>query len=564
MKKLFSILLFLLVTLTFSFSVSAEEIKSFGTDIKINQDGTIDVKESIVYDFGSLYRHGIFRNIPYIKVNESGKKYLLEFKDFSVKDENGASHQFKITKENNQTKLKIGDPDRTITGVKHYVIEYKVSGALTYFSDHDELYWNSTGSDWEVPINFARTTIQLPETVTEDSLKMICYTGGTGSTNQSCSYFVKEGSIVFDTENPLSYNEGLTVVLGFPKGIVAVLEPKVYVPFWETPFGRVLAFVLITLLIVAAIIWYVISPFYIIYKWIKEGRDPKGTVGQTRAWFDPPKSIKTNRLLTPSEVGTLGDETVDLKDISAAIIDLARRGYMRIEEREKKDFYLVKTVPKTKLEHALLPFEQRLMDKFFKSGKGELRLKTAKLYDEVEAVKKELYEGVVQEGLFPKNPQSIRTVYYVISFLALFTGNLFLAFVALVFGRAMPKKTVDGVNAKNMAFSLKNFLSSQERQFKFQADRQLMFEKLLPYAVAFGVEKIWAKRFENLDLKQPDWYSGYRSGHFNTYIFVSSMNSSLNSFSKAATPSRSSTGHSSGFSGGFSGGGGGGGGGGSW
>lgn len=564
MKKLFSILFFLLVALTFVFSVSAEEIQSFGTDIKINQDGTISVKESIVYDFGSLYRHGIFRNIPYLKVNEDGKKYLLEFNDFSVKDENGVLYQYKITKEDNQINLKIGDPDRTITGVKHYIVEYNVAGALTYFSDHDELYWNSTGSDWEVPINFARTTIRLPESVNEDSLKLTCYTGGTGSTNQSCSYFVKEGDIVFDTESPLSYNEGITVVLGFPKGIVAVLESKVYVPFWETPFGRVLGFILITILVIAAIVWYVISPFYIIYKWFKEGRDPKGVVGQTRAWFDPPKSIKTNRSLTPSEVGTLGDETVDLKDISAAIIDLARRGYMKIEEREKKDFYLVKTVLGKRTEHALLPFEQTLLNKFFKGGKQELRLKNAKLFDEVEAVKKDLYEGVVTEGLFPKNPQSIRTVYYVISFLALFTGNLFLAFVAFVFGRAMPRKTVDGVNAKNMAFSLKSFLSSQERQLKFQADRQLMFEKLLPYAIAFGVEKIWAKRFESLNLKQPNWYSGYRSGQFNTYIFVSSMNSSLNSFSKAATPSRSSTGHSSGFSGGFSGGGGGGGGGGSW
>jgi uncharacterized membrane protein len=564
MKKLFYNLLFSVLILASAFSVSAEEIDSFTADIKINGDGTINVKESITYDFGSLYRHGIFREIPFIKVNVVGKKYRMEFSDFAVKDEGGIPYQYKVTREGDEISIKIGDPDRTITGVKRYIIDYKVSGALTYFSDHDELYWNSTGNGWDIPINSARTTITLPEAVGEDKLKMTCYTGPVGSTNQSCTYLIKDGLVVFDTENPLLYNEGISVVLGFPKGTVAVLEPKVYVPFWETPFGRILGFILMVVLVVAAIAWYIIAPFYIIYKWFKEGRDPKGTVGQTTAWFDPPKSIKTSRALTPAEVGTLGDETVDLKDISAAIIDLARRGFLKIEERAKKDFYLLRTTPQTKAEHALLPFEQVLLDKFFKGGKQELRLKTAKLYDEVEAVKTELYEGVVTEGLFPKNPQSIRTVYYVISFLALFTGNIFLAFVAFVFGRAMPRKTVDGVNAKNISFSLKNFLSSQERQLKFQADKQLMFEKLLPYAVAFGVEKIWAKRFENLNLKQPDWYSGYENGHFNSYIFVSSMNSSLNSFSKAATPSRSSTGHSSGFSGGFSGGGGGGGGGGSW
>ena len=92
-----------------------------------------------------------------------------------------------------------------------------------------------------------------------------------------------------------------------------------------------------------------------------------------------------------------------------------------------------------------------------------------------------------------------------------------------------------------------------------------MFEKLLPYAVAFGVEKIWANRFKDIQLRQPEWYSGYgSSSRFNSVYFTNSLNSSFSSVRSAATPVSSSTGHSSGFSGGSSGGGGGGGGGGSW
>jgi len=108
---------------------------------------------------------------------------------------------------------------------------------------------------------------------------------------------------------------------------------------------------------------------------------------------------------------------------------------------------------------------------------------------------------------------------------------------------------------------LKNFLVSQERQLEFQADRKMMFEKLLPYAIAFGVEKIWASRFKDLKLNS-EWFQSSSSNVLTAYALTNSLHSSFaRSFQSAATPVSSSTGHSSGFSGGSSGGGGGGGGG---
>jgi uncharacterized membrane protein len=92
----------------------------------------------------------------------------------------------------------------------------------------------------------------------------------------------------------------------------------------------------------------------------------------------------------------------------------------------------------------------------------------------------------------------------------------------------------------------------------------MFFEKLLPFAVAFGVEKVWAKRFETISMTQPDWYVGTNSGTFNSIVFTNSLHSSVGVINKAATPTTSSSGFSSGFSGGSVGGGGGGGGGGSW
>ncbi|MFA6081441.1 MAG: DUF2207 domain-containing protein [Patescibacteria group bacterium] len=542
-------------------NITGEHIKSFQSEITINKDGTIDVKETIIYDFSTLDKHGIYRDIPFIKTNQDGKKFELKLENVSVTDENGRSYKFvKSWIDEKILRLKIGDANRLITGIHNYIISYKVSGALTYYSDHDELYWNVTGNDWNVPIAFSRALITMPEQIGKEKINLKCFTGGYGSTQSDCRADNVEGMQVFGTNNYLMANSGLSVVISFPKNIVAVLEPKVFISFWETWIGKLISWLLGLLVLT----WYVFLPFYIIYRWIRYGRDPSTSSGQVQAWFDPPKTQDGKRFLTPGEVGTLGDETVDMKDISATVVDLARRGYLIIEEKKKGEFYLLKG-KKFNSKEELLPFEKRLLSGVFNTGDDIVKIKGKDLSETVSEVKNNLYEQVVEDKLFDKNPQTTRTIYYVIAGFALFTGNFFLAIVAFLFGRVMPRKTIFGVEAKNVSFSLKNFLSSQKRQLEFQADRQMMFERLLPFAVAFGVEKIWAKRFESLNITQPSWYHGYSNANFNSYLFVNSLNSSFKTFSTAATPTRSSSGFSSGFSGGgFSGGGGGGGGGGSW
>lgn len=537
--------------------IVGEHIKSFKSDILINKDGRIDVKETIVYDFGQLQKHGIYRDIPFIRTNQDGKKYKLEFNNFAVQDENGKGYRFTTSSIDEKIiRLKIGDPDRLISGIYNYIITYTVEGALTYFSDHDELYWNITGNEWTVPIVQASALIRLPEVLESSNVKLACYTGYVGDNLTLCNKDYELGQIKISNQENLSSSQGLTIVVGFPKNIVAVLEAKEFVSFWDTWMGTVV----ILLLALLGLFWYVGLPFYIIYKWFKYGRDPKSTIGVTTAWFDPPKTHDGKRFLTPGEVGTLGDETVDMKDISATIVDLARRGYLIIDERKKGDYYLVK---KKNIDNSLLKYEKSIITEFFGSKK-EIRIKDQELSAEVAQIKNEMYEQVVEDKLFDKNPQTTRTKYYVLAGIALFTSNFFLAIVAFLFGRAMPRKTVFGTGAKNISSSLKNFLSSQKRQLEFQADKQMMFERLLPFAVAFGVEKIWAKRFEDLNIVRPNWYHSYSSTNFNSYLLVNSLNSSFRSINTAATPTSSSTGHSSGFSGGFSGGGGGGGGGGSW
>ena len=242
--------------------ITGEHIESFDSNIIINKDGTIDVKETIVYDFDNLQKHGIYREIPFIKTNQDGKKYRLEINNISVVDENGSNYQYQILKENNNIRLKIGDPNRTITGEHSYLISYKVSGALTYFSDHDELYWNVTGNEWTVPIANTTASVVWPQEIKKEDIKSICYTGVFGSKESFCQVVLPSlndrAKMVITSNGSLGNGEGLTIVVSFPKNIVAVLEPKEFDSFWGTFAGKLV----MGLIGLIGLIWYVFLPFY--------------------------------------------------------------------------------------------------------------------------------------------------------------------------------------------------------------------------------------------------------------------------------------------------------------
>lgn len=562
MYKKLRILLTLLFFFCFSFSkeilatsqidIVGEKIRNFDSKIVINKDGTIDVTEKIEYDFAGLSKHGIYRKIPYLKINQDNKKYLLKLKNFSVKDEIGKSYHFSKSDIDQTINLKIGDADKLITGIHTYIISYRVAGALTYFSDHDELYWNVTGNDWTIPIVSFTSEVQLGSLT-----QAKCYTGGIGSQEQKCTASIEGDKALIKTTDSLYPSQGLTLAVTFPKGLVAILEPKEYVSFWNTILGKLVSF----MIGLVVLFWYLFLPLYIPIRWYFAGRDPKpiGT-GEVSAWYDPPKN-KTNRSLTPGETGTLIDEKADIREVSATIIDLARRGYLKIVEKTKKEFSLIKV---KSANSQLIPFEKEFINDIFGSSE-EFSLKNNKMYATAKAVKDKLYEQLEKDGSFPNNPNTVRTLYYTLAGFALFTGNIFLTVVAFIFAGVMPKKTLFGAQQLAVAKSLKKFISTQERQLNFQAKEQYFFEKLLPYAVAFGVEKVWINRFKDIKLAQPEWYEGKYNSSFNSAIFASSLASSLSKMSSSAmTPTRSSSGFSSGYSGGFSGGGGGGGGGGSW
>jgi len=537
-----------------------EHIASYVSNIDIRTDGKIEISEWIEYDFGTNARHGIFRTIPTDKVNEKGEPLRMNLENVEVVDEKDTKYKFSTSQEGENFVIKIGDADKTISGVHTYRIRYTVSGAMSYFSDVDELYWNSIGTKWEVPIENVLVKIKIPSEVNQSNLQYTCFFGAKGSMdNRICTIDVTSDQVAFAAQN-LNPHEGLTTVVRFPMGVIKVLEPQPVVNFFDTFVGQItLAGILF--LVVG---WYIIYPLYLPLRWWLQGRDPKhqGT-GVSTAWFEGPK-LKSGRILTPVETGAVIDEKIQTREFVALIVQLAQKGYFKIVEKKKNDFELHKI--KDLVEgHDLQKFEKTFLDTVF-SKKRVVRIKdeSTLFANLVPTLEFQIYTQLVEDGLFPKNPEKVRKIYLTITMIATATFNILLILSASIFGRIMPRKTLDGVHASNVAKSLKNFLSSQERQLEFQANKQMMFEKLLPYAAGFGVEKIWAKRFEDINITQPDWYEGQNINSFTAMNLSNSLRNSFSSTFRSATTTTSSSGFSSGFSGGSVGGGGGGGGGGSW
>lgn len=562
----------LLIIFFFSFVPQAfaesEHILSFDSDIIISRDATVRVVETITYDFGGSPAHGIFRTIPVVYSNADGKRYQAEFTLSAVTDEAGAGYPFSAVPDGDNKSIKIGDPAKTITGEHTYVISYLMKGPVQYYADHDELYWNVTGNDWDVPIDtvHAQVTVEgLGDAGGE--LKGVCYEGEIGSVNQQCSIENAKSSVSFRTES-LGAGEGVTIAVSFPKGIVDTYQMQEVTAFGLSLLQQILLGIAIFLL-------YLVLPIAAIIWWYRNGRDPKIDPTIVRG-FDPPKT-KNRRAMTPMEVGALVDESIDPRDISAEIVNLAIKKYIHIKEHDRKFLGFVKGDIEFMRGEAfsadpalakLTAHERAIVKALNLDTAASVLVKDLKktFPEKLEKLQDDVYTSMVSEGVFPENPKKRRNICIALGFVGLFTGNVLLSIVLFVLSKNIGRRTQFGAEAKRYGMGLKEFLGSQERQLTFQEEKYFLFEKLLPYAIVFGVATVWAKRFEGMTKYRPDWYESAGHDTFTPALLVNNLNHNLSSIqqSYSMTSSTSSSGFSSGFGGGSSGGGFSGGGGGSW
>ena len=565
----FSVLfLFIVSPIFYSKAEYLESNRSYLTDIFVNKDGTISVMETIVHDFGTNERHGIYRNIDNIKINEEGNRYLLGVILNSVVNEFGLPYAQTSSVGSSSFDIKIGDANKLLSGLKTYVINYAVSGALTYYTDHDELYWNMTGDRWEYPINSFSGKVTLPASISSDQLKAECFDGPSDSTTKNCTVKIV-GNVVSVTENKeINPSNGITLVISFPKGHVAVLEPTFITanPSFEGP-----SWVFTTLFSLAFIFWVIILPIKILTNVVKEKKELKQNARIVAAWFEAP-SFDDGTKFSPAQTGFIYSKSATDKELTATIIDLAMRGYLRIKN-DGKNKYSFQRLKDFSNDTSLKAFEKTVLGGIFNTVSafvpGEKEITVAQLgknisfTNAVTNFKKQVESSLTETLMFKDKPSAVAIKNAVLGVLGIITVNLPLAILSLFFGSKSARRTDKGIEKYSEAASLRNFLVSQDEQLDFQAKNQMFFEKLLPFATAFGVEDIWSKRFEGMQFHEVGWYSGDFSNAVAFTSFSHTLRSSVKASSSYSTTT-SSSGFHSGFSGGHSGGGGGGGGGGSW
>ncbi len=547
-------------------------IEKFESEVVVAPNGSIDVTENITVHFIGGPWHGLYREIPVEYVTPQGFNYTLFLTVKSITDSDGRKLKFDASRERHYRKLKIYIPNAD-DSIQTISIEYIVSDALRFFEDHDELYWNVTGDEWDVPIQSASARIVLPEGTT--NIRANSFTGSYRSTANNAGVEIVGNGVEVHTRDPLRYHEGLTVAVAFDKGFVH--EP--------TAFDNAVLFLRgnwpLGLPLVAFGIMF--------YLWWTRGRDPR--LRPIAAQYEPPDQ------LTPGEAGTLIDNSADMRDITATIVDLAVRGYMVIEEHQKdrmlglvhdKDYNFI--LKKDRSEWAKLkPHEQVLLNGFFTAGTVDETISMSSLenhfYKNLPDIKSRIFESLVTHGYYRRRPDSVRASYVgigvVVGFLCIWGGNAvgsslgmaFLTFtiagvltggVICAFGWFMPAHTEQGARAMEGVLGFEDFLNHVESdRFNRMIKTPEMFEKFLPFAMALGVEKNWSKAFQGILTQPPDWYRGSYGPAFYPMVFANDLNyMSTRASSVLASAPRSSGGSGFGGGGGFSGGGFGGGGGG--
>jgi len=302
---------------------AAERILSFDADITVRPDASLVVTETIrVRAEGDRIKRGIYRDFPTRYKDRAGNRYSVEFSVLQVQRD-GSPEPYHSERRSNGVRVYIGDANRLVTPGEHeYLLRYRTSRQIGFFQDYDELYWNVTGNGWEFPIEKASARIRLPAEVAWQQLRTAVYTGAQGSTEaKASSDIVDARTVEFATTAALGPHQGLTVALGWPKGLVA--EPGgAQKARWFLADNR--AVLVLSLGFLAALAWY-------LWAWNLRGRDPRKGIIIPR--FEPPTG------LSPAGCRYVLDMSLDRRCFTAAVVSLGVKGYLRIDE-DDGDFTL--------------------------------------------------------------------------------------------------------------------------------------------------------------------------------------------------------------------------------
>ncbi len=553
-----SIALCLIAAASAALGQDGERILEYVIDVNVNAGGALEVAEQItVRAEGNQIRRGIFRDFPTRYRDRYGNNVVVGF-DVQGVERDGVAEPWFTEGRPNGVRINTGSDDLLprLPAEYRYTLRYRTTRQIGFFADHDELYFNAIGTGWNFAIERASVEVRLPEPVPSERMEAEGYTGPQGAQGSDYAASVAGPGVArWELTAPLSPHEGLTIVLSFPKGVVA--EP--------TPTERMGWLLADNRGVLAALAGFALLLVYVVRRWRQVGRDPQR--GVVIARYEPPQGR------SPAELRYLKRRRYDMRCFTTDLLTAAVDGGVHIE---REDRFLLGDrwqIQRTAGGGAgRFPSVTALIERLFPNGADVLEL-TQEERNAPDGSKPSARQILEHSGctaatssatwavsLRPSPSASRRPSSRSRSLAAaplIVAVVILMVLVVALFAYLVEAPTPEGRKLLDEIEGLKLYLSVAERDElasmqgpgappPLDAER---YEALLPYAVALDVEDAWTQKFTAAvgaaaaaaATARMAWYHGAHPGDLGG--LVKAVGSGLSSsIASASTPPGSSSG----------------------
>lgn len=525
-KLLVTTALYTVLSILIAQAASAEVLKSFQSDIRLQSDSSIVVKETFTYDPEFAPPRGIYRVFPLKNQTVSGGSPRCEVKVISLTDQDGNPIQYSEARLGDTLSVRLGRPKgASQDGPVTYVLQYSAWHTFRFLSGSSEFVWNVTGNQWPFIIENAIANVWF---VDKDSNKkptgVEAFVESPESTRNATQLW--NTSAVTLSATHITPGESLDLLISFPDGIVRHESILDKVDLWWSEWWLAVLMPLACATGIGITWWY--SGRDDLSSRLEEDNSAAEASAESEfGSLRPPKS------LTPAEMGTLIDEQCDIGDVMSTIIDLAVRGVVKIKEIDgtnstsatPHDYEFVRL--HSPVDFVLAPHEQKLLDLLFPNGEiqpmflSELRWR---FFSRLVPINDAIYQNLTVRGFFKGNPKTIRNSFSVLGaslgFFGITLAVVFSQYVSVSIGlilcglitfsaaNSMPARTASGTRARAAVLEFKQRMRtlSDKNTAALAESNPAIFERLLPYALVLGVVDEWIQKCIGVMPNQIAWF----------------------------------------------------------
>jgi len=514
-------------------SVSAQSIPKVTVDARLDRDGTLEVLERILFPIAPDGSYGLLRVIP-TEFNTDKERHYYQFKLLETQVDS-TLNKFAVENSNGSAVIQLGDENKFLTGRHLVALHYILRKAVSYVGG-PHLRWDVLGSS--VPRQIDDFTLRLSIPVADARSLQYSAMAGPGGLGRPVMATADSQILRFSASN-IAPGESLVVRVDLPRGLIVKPGFAKQFSWFFADWWPALIFPILTFVLLGAV------------------RSACSLAVAVPGSADEVVQLPDG--LTPAELGTLLDDRCDLTDILATLIDLAARGYLKIEELKSDEFISLSNRDYlfTKLkddETGLAEHEKLVLAAIFNPG-GEERTATklseikTRFHTYGEKIQSAVYRSLINKGQLLRTPAEVAPAYFAVGFglafiglylaltnnglsVAIGFGCLLSALITFSFASSMPIRTFFGCKSLRQTRQFRGFLltAGREQIQKRLAGDSAQFGHFLPYALVLGAADKLAEAFQDLIKEAPNWYRPYNelsNNNFSAGSFVSSLGSGM-------------------------------------